>query len=591
MHRPSLVLLAWDGIAHSQPLFSRLRTTRPDVPVLILATTAEMADYEVFARLGAAGVVLKPFVDDALEVAIAKHLLVQKKRPTSPQEIKLENGHSFVRSSRRMREVEAQAKLVARSDIPVLILGESGTGKEIIAMYTHQMSRRAGKMFLKVNCAAMPADLLESELFGYEQGAFTGAVKSKPGKFEICDGGTIFLDEIGEMPATLQAKLLHVLQDGTFSRLGGRGPTRTDVRVIAATNVNMKEAMARKTFREDLYYRLNGLSLNLPPLRERLDEIPALANYFMRKGAEKYELEPLPLSPNLLSALAQYNWPGNLRELENVINRYLILKDESAVIAELDMARGAPSALRTEPAHTLRGRRPQAPRPRHQGRDRVLRHRRRPRRNWMESQSRRKRPQDQLQGPAVQDQAVRPEPHQHAFHVTPGPIREQSEHAYTDMVVIQFGGRTVKGYSDRSPMARPRRSRQLHRHPTHPPPRLRRRPNAFLSTASRPSSSSSPSKADGTTTSASTTTLPPQDCLWVRATFHDGEVIEGLITNDSHHVLQAGFYMFPIDPEGNNLLMFVLEEQAPGLPGARPARRAPGTCPASAPTSRTESLA
>jgi DNA-binding NtrC family response regulator len=356
VHRPSLVLLAWDGITQSQPLFSRLRTTRPDLPVLILATTAEMADYEVFARLGAASVVLKPFVDDALDVAIARHLLVTKDETDEPKEIKLENGQAFVRSSRRMREVEAQAKLVARSDIPVLILGESGTGKEIIAMYTHQMSRRVGKMFLKVNCAAMPADLLESELFGYEQGAFTGAVKSKPGKFEICDGGTIFLDEIGEMPATLQAKLLHVLQDGTFSRLGGRAPTRTDVRVIAATNVNMKEAMARKTFREDLYYRLNGLSLNLPPLRERLDEIPALANYFMRKGSKKYELEPIHLSPNLLHALAQYNWPGNLRELENVMNRYLILKDELAVIAELEIARGVPlSSDRNQPTHSEAG--------------------------------------------------------------------------------------------------------------------------------------------------------------------------------------------------------------------------------------------
>lgn len=345
VRRPSLVLQAWDGIAHSQPLFSRVRATHPEIPVLILATTAEMADYEIFARLGAAGVVLKPFVDDALEVAIAKHLLVQHKEETDePKEIRLDGGHSFVRSSKRMREVEAQAKLVARSDIPVLILGESGTGKEIIAMYTHQMSRRSGKMFLKVNCAAMPADLLESELFGYEQGAFTGAVKSKPGKFEICDGGTIFLDEIGEMPPTLQAKLLHVLQDGTYSRLGGRGPSRTDVRIIAATNVNMKEAMARKTFREDLYYRLNGLSLNLPPLRERLDEIPAMANYFMRKGAKKYELEPIPLSANLLDSLAQYNWPGNLRELENVINRYLILKDEMAVIAELGLTRGLPAA-------------------------------------------------------------------------------------------------------------------------------------------------------------------------------------------------------------------------------------------------------
>jgi DNA-binding NtrC family response regulator len=342
MQRPSLVLLAWDGIPQSMPLFQRVRNSRSEVPVLILATVAEMADYEAFARLGASGVVLKPFVDDSLEVAIAKHLLVNKEEVGEPKEIRLEGGHSFVRSSKRMREIEAQAQLVARSDIPVLILGESGTGKEIVAMYTHQMSRRSGRMFLKVNCAAMPADLLESELFGYEQGAFTGAVKSKPGKFETCDGGTIFLDEIGEMPPALQAKLLHVLQDGTFSRLGSRGPTKTDVRIIAATNVNMKEAMARKSFREDLYYRLNGLSLVLPPLRERLDEIPAMATYFMRKGAKKYELQSLPISPALLEAFAQYSWPGNLRELENVINRYLILQDEKAVIAELDQAKHSP---------------------------------------------------------------------------------------------------------------------------------------------------------------------------------------------------------------------------------------------------------
>jgi len=355
MHRPSLVLLAWDGIRQSMPLFSRIRTAKSEVPVLIMATIAEMEDYEVFARLGASGVVLKPFVDDALEVAIAKHLLVHKEEAGEPKEIRLEGGHSFVRSSKRMREVEAQAQLVARSDIPVLILGESGTGKEIVAMYTHQMSRRAGRMFLKVNCAAMPADLLESELFGYEQGAFTGATKSKPGKFETCDGGTIFLDEIGEMPPALQAKLLHVLQDGTFSRLGSRGPTKTDVRVIAATNVNMKDAMARKTFREDLYYRLNGLSLVLPPLRERLDEIPAMAAYFMRKGAKKYDLQPLPISPALLESLGQYSWPGNLRELENVINRYLILQDEKAVIAELDQARNVPSLPEKAQGHMEAG--------------------------------------------------------------------------------------------------------------------------------------------------------------------------------------------------------------------------------------------
>src|SRR5947199_1634734 len=179
-------------------------------------------------------------------------------------------------------------------------------------MYTHQMSRRAGRMFLKVNCAAVQADLLESELLGYEQGAFTGAVKTKPGKFEVCNGGTIFLDEIGEMPAILQAKLLQVLQDGTFMRLGSRAPMKVDVRVIAATNINMKEAMANKTFREDLYYRLNGFTLNIPALRDRKEEIPVLAEYFMRKGARRYGRDPLPFSQRLLEALVSHNWPGNL---------------------------------------------------------------------------------------------------------------------------------------------------------------------------------------------------------------------------------------------------------------------------------------
>jgi transcriptional regulator with PAS, ATPase and Fis domain len=254
------------------------------------------------------------------------------------KETAIGDGRSFVRSSKKMRDVENQAALVAQSDISVLILGESGTGKEVIAMYLHNASARRQKTFLKINCAAMPADLLESELFGHEQGAFTGAQKAKPGKFETCAGGTIFLDEIGEMPVSLQAKLLHVLQDGTFSRLGSRTVMKADVRVVAATNVNIKEAIANRVFREDLYYRLNGFSLTLPPLRERREEIPLLASYFMRRSAEKYGRAPLSFSPSLLNAMMQHSWPGNLRELENVVNRYLILAEEQPVIAELNPA-------------------------------------------------------------------------------------------------------------------------------------------------------------------------------------------------------------------------------------------------------------
>jgi transcriptional regulator with PAS, ATPase and Fis domain len=234
-----------------------------------------------------------------------------------------------------MREIESQCALVARADIPVLILGESGSGKEVAAMLIHKMSARSQRTFLKVNCAAMPADLLESELFGYDQGAFTGAVKSKPGKFEICNHGTILLDEIGEMPSALQAKLLQVLQDGSFSRLGSRSSVKVDVRVIASTNIDIKAAIAQKTFREDLYYRLNGFTLKMPPLRERTDEISILSQHFMRKVAAKYEWDPLPISPALMQALTSHSWPGNLRELENTIKRYLVLADEQAIISEM----------------------------------------------------------------------------------------------------------------------------------------------------------------------------------------------------------------------------------------------------------------
>src|SRR5215472_9893830 len=351
---PDLLLLALHAGRDPMPLLTHIRCARPQLPVIVLSCSAELRDLEMVIRLGVRAIVMKPFVGSDIEEAIEEHLTAPDKKtvvPDSPREIPLNETHSFVRSSKRMRDLESQAALVARADIPLLILGESGTGKEILALYTHMMSSRSQKMFMKVNCAAVPADLLESELFGYEQGAFTGAVKTKPGKFEVCSGGTIFLDEIGEMPAILQAKLLQVLQDGTFSRLGSRSPMKVDVRVIAATNINMKEAMANKTFREDLYYRLNGFTLSIPPLRERKDEIPVLSEYFMRKGAKRYGREPLPFSANLLSVLGQHSWPGNLRELENVINRYLVLGEEKSIVAELSPStayQGASASAATE---------------------------------------------------------------------------------------------------------------------------------------------------------------------------------------------------------------------------------------------------
>jgi transcriptional regulator with PAS, ATPase and Fis domain len=299
------------------------------------------------ARLGARDVILKPFSKADLDQAIQDHVHQTSESfcEDPSNEIAVDENVSFVLCSQRMKAIESQCRLLARADIPIMVLGESGSGKEVIALYIHKMSSRRERGFLKVNCAAIPADLLESELFGYEQGAFTGASKSKPGKFEICNHGTIFLDEIGEMPAILQAKLLQVLQDGTFSRLGGRSSVKMDVRVIAATNIDIKAAMAKKTFREDLYYRLNGFTLRLPPLRERREEIPVFAHYFMRRVSEKFGHEPLPITPTLMEAFMAHSWPGNLRELENTIKRYLVLNDEDAIISEWNLSHQPASVM------------------------------------------------------------------------------------------------------------------------------------------------------------------------------------------------------------------------------------------------------
>ncbi|MBS1815509.1 MAG: sigma-54-dependent Fis family transcriptional regulator [Acidobacteria bacterium] len=340
IHRPDLILIAWDGMATSLQSFTQIREASGIVPIVLLSTTANVEELSPVIRLGAQGFILKPFQSNDLRETVEKYLSVPCDTETAIQEDAKETaigeGRYFVRSSKKMRDVENQAALVAQSEIPVLILGESGTGKEVMALFVHNSSPRRNNTFLKINCAAMPAELLESELFGHEQGAFTGAYKAKPGKFETCAGGTIFLDEIGEMPVVLQAKLLHVLQDGTFSRLGSRNVMKADVRVIAATNINIKEAIANRTFREDLYYRLNGFSLTLPPLRERREEIPLLASYFMRRSSEKYGRPALSFSPVLRKAMLQHSWPGNLRELENIVNRYLILGEEQSVISELE---------------------------------------------------------------------------------------------------------------------------------------------------------------------------------------------------------------------------------------------------------------
>ncbi len=247
----------------------------------------------------------------------------------------LNDGSIFVASSRAMLSIRQRIEKIADYDIPVLIVGESGTGKEVVARFLHSRSARARHTFLKVNCAALPGPLLESELFGYERGAFTGAVRSNPGKFEICKSGTILLDEIGEICPALQAKFLHVLQDKTVCRLGGNTTIKVDARVIAATNVDICEALESGALRRDLYYRLNTFVLRIPPLRSRPEEIPPLLAHFIGRFARFYGYPVVFPSQRLVAACLEYSWPGNIRELQSFTQRFLIQGDEERSIQEL----------------------------------------------------------------------------------------------------------------------------------------------------------------------------------------------------------------------------------------------------------------
>jgi transcriptional regulator with PAS, ATPase and Fis domain len=244
-------------------------------------------------------------------------------------------GLYFLAASQVMKKIRKQVHLIASVNVPVLISGESGAGKEVVARMIHLHCKSRKGPFVKVNCAALPGELLESELFGYEQGAFTGAVRPKPGKFELANHGTIFLDEIAEMSTHLQSKLLHILQDGQFSRLGSRHMTQVDVRVLAATNVDVHEAIRQGKFREDLYYRLNVVPCHLPPLRERSEEIPMLFRLFLERYRQEFGKDSPEPSTYMMDAAMQYPWPGNVRELENFVKRYVILGDEDESLREL----------------------------------------------------------------------------------------------------------------------------------------------------------------------------------------------------------------------------------------------------------------
>ncbi|WP_052200921.1 sigma-54-dependent Fis family transcriptional regulator [Terriglobus sp. TAA 43] len=283
---------------------------------------------------------LEEFLTDIQELpegfALSRDETPYSAKPTHFHIEDIANNRYFLTASPAMWRIYENVCLLAAVNVPVLILGESGVGKDVIANLLHKRSRRAAQPFCSVNCAALPSDLLESELFGYEAGAFTGAVKAKPGKFEQADKGTILLDEIGEMSAAMQAKLLHVLQDGRYSRLGARSVSQADVRVIAATNVNIESAIADKLFREDLYYRINAFTIEVPPLRERLEEIPYLVEEMIKRQSAALHQEPVYVSPHMMSVLQEYQWPGNLRELGNAVTRMQVLKGHESSIADIE---------------------------------------------------------------------------------------------------------------------------------------------------------------------------------------------------------------------------------------------------------------
>ncbi|MGE5836243.1 MAG: sigma-54-dependent transcriptional regulator [Acidobacteriota bacterium] len=331
-----------------------LRTSHPGVPVIMLSGRQTPATIVDAVRLGAADYVVKP--DDpeglgeaALEAAVrsAVEKLVLKNEIARMRERVNEDpdGAPIWGPSLGMRQVMTMIDRIADSDVTVLISGESGVGKELIARELHRRSARSPKPFVKINCAALPAELLESELFGHEKGAFTGAQATRVGKFEFANGGTLMLDEISEMPLALQAKLLHVLQDSEFTKLGSNRQIAVDVRVLAATNRNLGEMITRQAFREDLYYRLQVIEVHVPPLRERREEIPLLTEYFLQRYAERYGRPLRRPSPVLDNLLSTHPWPGNVRELENIIKRLVILQDEALVLSELQRTHTpAPSA-------------------------------------------------------------------------------------------------------------------------------------------------------------------------------------------------------------------------------------------------------
>ena len=332
-------------------LLEKLQQLYPGLPVIIMTAFGTVEKAVSAMKKGAFDYILKPFKNEEILVTIAKalehrHLILANRRLN--QELDKKYGFpNIVGESRVMEEILALVKRVAQSRATVLVTGESGTGKELIARAIHQCSNRAAKSFISVNCAALTETLLESELFGHERGAFTHAVAMRKGRFELADGGTLFMDEVAEMSQGLQVKLLRVLQEMEFERVGGVRTIKVDVRVVAASNRDLKEEVEAGRFREDLFYRLNVVHLHLPPLRQRQEDIPLLAAHFIKKYVQENLRDKTRITPEALKVLIQYAWPGNVRELENVMERAVILCSNN-VISPQDL----PAELAPAPAES-----------------------------------------------------------------------------------------------------------------------------------------------------------------------------------------------------------------------------------------------
>ncbi len=331
-----------DGLA----VLQKARETRPDLPVVIMSGHGSIETVRSAFKLGAFDYLEKPITEKDKLLVVVKNALALRSLREENAELRRAAGRlEMVGSGPAMQRLFELVRRAAPSEGRVLVTGENGTGKELVARAIHESSRRKAGPFVKLNCAAVPAELIESELFGHERGAFTGAVAARRGKFELADGGTLFLDEVGDMPAAMQAKLLRVLQEGEFERVGGTHTLRVDVRVVAATNKDLAAEVQAGRFREDLYYRLNVVPIHAPPLRERREDIPELATRFLAEACERNGRRPMRLERDALAALQTHDFPGNVRELRNLVERLAILCDGPEITAD-DVTAALPGGRR-----------------------------------------------------------------------------------------------------------------------------------------------------------------------------------------------------------------------------------------------------